>query len=149
MSLMRRSVPAAVLWAALGLGLAGCGGSAPTSAPDAGTTQLRMVGGLYGKYLSDHAGAAPANEAQFVAALEHNSAGWKKIVATPQAFLTSPRDKKPLVMVYGSVLKDSPETGFPPVAHEAEDVDGQIMVIDARGTAMLKSAADVSKLFAK
>jgi hypothetical protein len=108
-----------------------------------------MVGALYGQYLSDHAGSAPANEPEFIAALQRNSGGWKKIAVTPQELLTSPRDHQPLVIAYGSALKDTSETSFPWVAHEKTGVDGQVLIVDAHGTAQSKTQQEVEQLFAK
>jgi hypothetical protein len=145
---MSRTALAAWVWGAVSLWLVGCGGSpATTPPPDDDVTQLRMVGALYGKYLSDHTGAPPANMAQFVAFLERDPAGWNKVASTPQQFLTSPRDDQPLVLVFGAAVKDPPEGGFPWIAHEATGVDGRVMIVNARGNAELKSPEQVGQLF--
>ncbi len=146
---MKNSSSVIVAWIFSGVAiLTGCG-SPPADKPDEELLKLRIVGSLYGKYLANHAGTAPANESQLVAALERDPDSWKKVAATPQELLTSPRDGERLVIVYGAAVKDPPEGGFPWVAHEKTGVDGHVVIVNLRGSTELKEQPEVAKIFPK
>src|SRR4051812_41866867 len=61
-----------------------CG--AVTSAPknDRQMDQIKVVGVLYGQFMSANRGSPPTNQDQFIAFMQREPENWNKIAATPQ-----------------------------------------------------------------
>ncbi len=142
----RLAVWGVVLLVVCGFGAVGCG-SAPTQTDRKDEVHMKVLGILYGKYLSQHRGQPPANEAQFVQYLSSTPASWEKIVETPEQLLTSPRDGKPLLVLYGQAYTGQNNREKFWMARESEGVDGQYQVLNIRGDVETMEAQTVNELF--
>lgn len=85
---------------------------------------MKVLGILYGKYVSRSRGAAPASQEQFVEFLNTTRPSWEKIVSAADQLTNSPRDGQPLIMLYGDAYTKQRSSVAPYVAYEAEGVDG-------------------------
>jgi hypothetical protein len=112
--------------------LPGCGTPAATS-PDADRDHMKVVGLLYGMYQSQH-GEPPSSQERFEAFLQQSPANWEKLASTPKELLSSPRNGKPLQIIYG---KSAASSGDPWVAYEAEAIDGGRLIVNDRGSVRL------------
>lgn len=132
---------AAFLWIAATAISTGCG--TPSSAKlDSSQSHMKVVGLLYGMYESNY-GEPPASQERFEAFLQQAPANWEKIASTPQQLLTSPRDAKPLTIVYG---KKASTADDPWVVYEAEPVDGSRLMANSRGSVKLVDEQEFQQL---
>ena len=144
---MPRSAPCAAIWISLGLLLgSGCGPTVATTAGDRDLSHMRVLGLLYGRYMSDHGGSVPADQAQLAAYLEREPANWEKLAASPAEFLTKGRDGHPLVVLYGKEVKTPADGGLPWVAYESAAIDGQRMIVNACGAVQTVDDQELAQL---
>jgi len=98
------------------------------------TKQLRLLGTLYGQYMAQHNGRAPANEKQFREfVLANQTRSGKEVTEAVDALLHSPTDGQPLRICYGELTGQVSPNGYPWIAHEQTGVNGMIKIISARG----------------
>ncbi|QDT73566.1 hypothetical protein [Lacipirellula limnantheis] len=126
--------------------IAGCG-TAPAASSDRATDHMKVVGLLYAEYLASHSGAAPANQESLVAFLEREPANWNKLAPSAGALLNSPRDGKPLIVVYGKKPAEPADGSLPWVAYESETVDGQRMMVNLRGQVRQIGEQEIAQYF--
>ena len=108
---------------------------------------MKVVGLMYGEFLGQNAGAPPANEAAFAKFLEREPEYWNKLAPTVAQFLQSPRDQKPLRIVYGAKLKTPDDGSLPWVACESEGVAGTRMIVNIRGSVRTVADKDLGQYF--
>ncbi len=125
----------------------GCGSSKPVGPSTVDEAHLKVLGILYGKFLGSTRGRAPKDQQQFVNYLNSKRPSWEKIVDSPQQLLTSPRDGKPFVVLYGEAYRRQPNSVTPWMAHEQEGLDGKQQVISIRGSVKEMDSAEVASLF--
>lgn len=128
------------------LTLVGCSKSS-TADLSAERAQMKVLGILYGKFISGSRGAAPKGQEQFVEYLSSTKASWEKLVDSPEQLLESPRDGKPLVMLYGNAYKKQPAGAAPWLAHEQEGVDGKKWAVNIRGMVEEMDSEQIKSLF--
>ncbi len=124
------------LWmiAAVCLLAAGCGGSQKKSLAreQSGLKKLTVV---YGRYLAQHRGQPPANEAEFkkfVQSLPPADRASLGIADSEDLFLSN-RDNKPYVVIYGRPKGPPGPGGAPVIAYEQEGKSGKRWVASALG----------------
>jgi len=132
-SLHKICIVAGALW--LGVAI-GCQQRSSTT-DDAGHSRMKVVGILYGMYMSEHGGKAPPNASEFRAFIEREPANWNKLAPTVDELLSSPRDRSPLKLLYGDAVKAAASGSLPWIAYESTPIDGQRMIVDCRGTVEL------------
>lgn len=102
----------------------GCSPSAPQQEED---SRLKPLTILYGKYLGQHQGTPPANEAELRKFIESQGpefwANWKNVDATN--IFTSERDGQPYVILYGPVSGPPGPAGKPVIAYESKGMNGK------------------------
>lgn len=105
----------------------GCGSS--TKKVDQETSNLKPLMVQYGKYLGQHRGQPPANDAEFKAFVKSPAQG----VNDPDALFVSSRDKQPYVILYGRVNGPPGPAGQPVIAYEQEGIGGRRYVASTLG----------------
>ena len=101
---------------------------------------LRELGQLYGHFLARN-GRPPVNQEEFDDFLNANR------VKNMAERLVSPRDGESLVLLFGDQIGQSGPDGFPWIAHEKMGVDGNRLVISARGGVESMNAAQFQEAF--
>ncbi len=127
---------------------AGCDSRVPQvrSQPEA---QLRKLGTLYGEFIAQNKGRAPANEEQFREYLKAEHVQLRNLeIGGVAALLSSPFDGQKLVVRYGNLTGPVSPNGYPWIANEQTGVDGKIKVISARGEVREVSEQELEELFA-
>ena len=125
----------------------GCDSPPPQNGSQA-EAQLRLLGTLYGKYISQHNGQAPANEEQFKEFLKAEQVQMKNQEANGiEALLRSPYDGQLLIVRYGELTGPVSPNGYAWIAHEQTGLDGMIKVISARGEVNEVSEQELEELF--
>lgn len=115
--------------------LPGCGGT-ETASKSKEAAPIKPLSVVYGLYVGRHRGQAPPNEAELKAFAASPDA--KPIldtfkVASFESLLTSPRDNKPYVIVYGAP-KGPPGPGMAPVViYEQQGSGGMRYVASSLG----------------
>jgi hypothetical protein len=137
---------AAMALAGLFAWASGCSG--PDVAAEQAST-LRPLAVLYGKYVGEHGGRAPTNEAEFKAYAQSPSA--KPIldangIKDVETLFTSSRDKKPYVVLYGKLTGPPANSGQPVFAYEQEGVSGKRFVATSLGSIQEVDEAEFKKL---
>lgn len=111
----------------------GCGTETPAvNAKD--QAQYKVLGILYGKFVSGTRGRAPSDQEQFLNYLSSKKPSWEKIVSSAEQLVVSPRDGKPLVVLYGEAYANQKSSVAPWVAYEQEGIDGTHLAVNIRGT---------------
>lgn len=123
----------------------GCGSQSAPIAKE-GQDQLKVLGMLYGMFMSEHRGAAPVDQAEFVSFLGLEPANWEKIAGSPEELLNSPRTGEPLVVLYGEQARSREEGEFPWIAYESQPVDGRRLIVNARGNVQAVDEDELSQL---
>ena len=139
-------IAAAMSLAFLVVSFVGCPG------PDVATEQastLKPLAVIYGKYVGEHAGQPPANEADFKAYAQSPSA--KPIldangIKDVESLFTSNRDKKPYVVLYGRLTGPNAVSGQPVFAYEQEGVGGKRYVATSLGSIQEVDEAEFKRL---
>lgn len=144
---MKPAFTVAVLFAlASGLLSAGCGGTATSGDEGRARTLLRAVGVEYGRYLGQHNGAPPSDEAAFRAFVDAQIAQTKDYgVASAEELLLSPRDGKPVKVIVGAKVTAPDQPDLPWAAYEQTGVDGKRLAVNARGTVVEFSSEEFSQ----
>ena len=111
----------------------GCGSAKVEPRPVEMSLQKLVV--IYGQYLRDHRGSAPADEAAFRKSIEElpESDRTARGLNDIDALLTSPRDKQLYVVRYGDKIGAPGPNGAPWIAHEKTGQGGQRYVGFATG----------------
>jgi hypothetical protein len=118
--------------------LLGCNTEAPSVEA---ASRLQILTGQYMKFTYGNRGRAPKDEAEFKQYLQKreqlicNAAG----ITTLDELFVSERDGQPLKIYYGDKVKKI--DGIEVVAHEAQGVDGRVMVGQKSGVSELRDAA--------
>lgn len=118
---------------ALSVAMSGCGGK--PAAVERETSNLKPLSVLYGKYLSQHRGKAPADEAELkkfaksVNVKELEALGVKDI----DSLFISTRDQKPYAVIYGNSVTSAPPGKEVVIAYEQEGVSGKRYVATSLG----------------
>jgi len=125
--------------------LAGCGGGGQASAPmqDSG---LKPISIFYGRFIGQHRGMPPKDEAEFKQFLQSLPADeWKnfKFESMDQAWNSS-RDKQPYVVIYGAPGPSF--NGAPIVAYEKQGVSGKRYVANWNGDVQEVDEAKLKEL---
>jgi len=100
-------------------------------------SSLKPLATLYGRFIGQHGGQPPADEAQFK---EFINSGGKDLLDTfnvggADELFVSSRDGKPYVVLYGPEATKGPPgpAGSPVVAYEQEGVGGKRFVASSMG----------------
>jgi hypothetical protein len=121
---------------AVGLACLGCGGPSGESSRAREESGLKPLGIFYARFVPQHQGKPPKDEAEFKAYLQEpqNLEELKKVFNVPDvdSMFVSSRDKKPYVVIYGPTSGEGP-AGQPVVAYEQEGVNGKRFVASKMG----------------
>jgi hypothetical protein len=113
--------------------LAGCGRSEQAKSRELEASNLKPLGIFYGRFIGQHGGQPPANEAEFRAFVK--SLGKDELatfgISDADRLFISPRDGKPYVILYGPVSGPPGPAGSPVVAYEQEGQWGKRFVASA------------------
>jgi hypothetical protein len=142
---MRKRFQQTAVWLTTVAIFAGCSSSSQPTTVEPAQARLRMVASLYRQW-TDLGRGAPAKQEQLLALARRDPTKWSDTAASPEELLASPRDNQPFVVAYGTIPKDSAETGFPWVAREKTGVDGKAYTVDLRGRVQLLDAQEISKV---
>ena len=95
---------------------------------------LKPIGLFYARFIPQHQGQPPTNEAEFKAYLKENVEELKKEfkIDDSDALFVSSRDKKPYIVIYGPTSGEGP-AGQPVVAYEQDGVNGKRFVASKMG----------------
>jgi len=110
----------------------GCGINAQKAEQE--TSNLKPLMVLYGRYIGQHRGQPPPNEAAFKDFVK--SAGTAELPGGAKdmdALFTSTRDKQPYVIIYGPSKGSTGPGGQPVVAYEQAGVNGRRYVASMLG----------------
>jgi len=98
-------------------------------------SNLKPLAVFYGRYVAQHRGQPPADEAQFKQFL--NSINPSELAAfqvnSVESLFVSPRDGKPYVIVYGHSRQRPAPGASPVIAYEQEGKGGKRLVANALG----------------
>lgn len=128
------------------VGSVGCSSAEPVVDP-VDQAHLKVLGILYGKFLSKNRGRAPINQDQFLDYLSAKRPSWEKIVNSAEQLMTSPIDGKPLVVLYGKAYDRQDSLGTSWIAYESEGINGRHQVINIRGDVEKMDAQQLKQLF--
>jgi len=121
---------------AVGLACLGCGGPGGGASRAREESGLKPLGIFYARFVPQHQGKPPKDEAEFKAYLNEpqNLEELQKVfnVSNADAIFVSSRDKKPYVVIYGPTSGEGP-AGQPVVAYEQEGVNGKRFVASKMG----------------
>lgn len=113
--------------------VSGCG-SQPPQKVSRTEAQLRQLGTLYGKYLAQNNGKAPANEEQFEEFLNSEQPRTEnQDTGLADTLLRSPNDGQVLVVRYGKLTGPASPNGYPWIGYIQTELDGTFKLISARG----------------
>jgi len=119
---------AALCW----LVVAGCSHSASKATEE---SNLKPLAVFYGRFISQHRGQAPANEAEFKAFVKSLSKaeldGFK--ITDPESIFVSSRDGKPYATHYGAASGAAGPSGSPVIAYEQAGKGGKRFVATTVG----------------
>lgn len=107
--------------------------AAPVPQPDA-ERDLQQLAAFYGRYMAQHRGATPRDDAEFKAFVEKEGQAdlAARGIALDDLFQSS-RDKSPYTIRYGINFPPPDPSGGPVVAHESTGVDGKRYVVRTVG----------------
>jgi hypothetical protein len=101
------------------------------------SSSLKPLAAFYGKFVNQHGGKPPGNEAELKAFLKEpknaESLRLEFKVADVDAMFISPRDNQPYVVIYGTLSGPPGPGGAPVIAHEKTGVEGKRFVASALG----------------
>jgi hypothetical protein len=115
-----------------------CLGCGPVGEPNRAQEEsgLKPLGIFYGRFVPQHQGQPPKDEAEFKAYLKEprNLEELKKVFNVPDvdAMFVSNRDKKPYIVIYGPTSGEGP-AGQPVIAYEQEGMNGKRFVASKMG----------------
>jgi hypothetical protein len=114
------------------LAAVGCSGAAQ-QAEEAST--IKALALLYGRYVGQHRGQPPANEAEFRKFIEDQ--GPESLtslgISDPAKLWISSRDKEPYVVIYGPLTAPPGPAGQPVVIYERKGSGGNRLVASSLG----------------
>jgi hypothetical protein len=113
--------------------MGGCGSRQKSLARE--QSGLKRVAILYGRFLSQHRGQPPANEAEFqkyVKSLPPADLASFGIEDSKRLFISN-RDDKPYIIIYGEPKGPPGPGGAPVIAYEQEGKDGKRWVASSLG----------------
>lgn len=130
----------------LALSSAGCSSQPPP--PPKVEVDLRQVAVLYGRFVGQHRGDSPKDEAEFRKFIEDSELAELKTrgIDSVDSFLTSPRDGKPYVVMYGLKMQAPDAQGGPVIAHEQVGQSGKRNVAFMTGRIAEVDEAEFAKL---
>jgi hypothetical protein len=122
-------------FAAVGGALIHSGCSSPSTDQDQDTRPFKALGLIYGKYVGSHRGRQPANQAELLkfATAKESSLLSQLGVSDPEEMFNSPRDGKPLDVVYGTSTVSDPN---PIAAYEQQPMNDKRWVVWTTGALM-------------
>jgi hypothetical protein len=123
----------------------GCDSAKPAG-EDRDTAHLKVLGILYGQYLAEHGGKTPSSLEVFAGYLQREPANWQKLAESPQEFLSSAGEGKPIVVLFGNDVKPD-EGGSVWVAYEAAGSGGSRRAVNAQGRVQLLNDQEFNQLF--
>lgn len=102
---------------------------------------------IYGEYLAANRGVPPKNEESFKKFISDNSAELTEKYKTSDfnALFVSLRDKQPLGVIYGKVLKPSDGLGSPWAVYEVQGVNGVRWAAQTRGAPVELTAEEFAR----
>jgi hypothetical protein len=111
-----------------------CGCTPPADVEEQVST-LKPLAILYGRYLAQHRGQPPANEAEFRTFVEKEGPSLLEqfAVKDTQALFVSSRDNQPYTVLYGRLAGPPGLGGQPVFAYEKTGVGGKRMVATSLG----------------
>ena len=115
------------------LAASGCGSQSKSLPRE--QSGLKKIAVLYGRFLSQHRGQPPANEAEFkkfVHALPPGDLESFGVDDSDRIFISS-RDEKPYIIIYGPPKGPPGPGGSPVIAYEQEGKDGKRWVASDLG----------------
>ena len=121
---------------------AGCGEPASTAPEE--PAQLKALGLLYNNFAGAHAGRMPSSETQFLQYIKNSERKFMEQlgVSDPAALLVSPRDGRPLTVLYGNGV---PAESNPIVAYESQPVGGTRMAVWMTGLVLELDESEFQK----
>jgi hypothetical protein len=125
-----------VLWfAVVGGALSHSGCSSPPTDQAQNTRPFKALGLIYGKYVGSHRGRLPPNQAELLkfATAKESSLLSQLGVSDPAEMFNSPRDGKPLDVVYGTSSVSDPN---PIAAYEQQPTHDKRWVVWTTGALM-------------
>jgi hypothetical protein len=134
----------------------GCGPGNPVATGVDRDTRIRLniLANLYIDYLSFHRGTPPKDMEAFREFLESRSDELKMykesgVVGSVDDLLTSARDSKPFIVIFGKPMKVSQSPDAFWVAYEQQGVDGNRLAVSTYGGEQLLSPDEFSSEFSK
>ncbi|TWU22574.1 hypothetical protein [Bythopirellula polymerisocia] len=124
----------------------GCG-SGSSSSSQTEDVHLKVLGLLYGQFMSQSAGKAPANQKVFLEYLKSDSANWDNLAPSAEDFLSKSGDGTELTVLFGSEVKTPEDGGLPWVAFEKLPEENKYRVVNARGFVRLVDKQELDQLF--
>ncbi len=119
----------------IALTLFGCGPKSETHRAQE-ESGLKPLAIFYGRFVPQHQGRPPQNEAEFKAYLKEPANAEELLgihkVADIDALFISSRDKKPYIVIYGPTSGEGP-AGAPVVAYEQDGLNGKRFVASSMG----------------
>ena len=107
---------------------------------------MRMVGVEYGRYLAEHNGAAPADDAAFRAFVDGQIAKTPDYgVKNAEELFACSRDGQPLTIVVGAKIVVPDQTDQAWAAYEQTGVDGKRLAVNTRGGVVELGADEFSR----
>lgn len=132
--------------ALVALSSAGCSSQPPP--PPKVEIDLRQVAVLYGRFVGKHRGDSPKDEAEFRKFIEDSELAELKArgIDSVDSSLTSPRDGKPYIVMYGVKMHAPDAQGGPVIAHEQEGQGGKRKAAFMTGRVADVDEAEFAKL---
>jgi hypothetical protein len=133
---------------------AGCGNAASSSSSfdeykQLQRTPLRALGVLYGEFMGRNGNRPPASEQQFknylksVPSRELERLG----VADSASLFVSPRDGRPMVVLYGKEIGPPGAPGLPWIAYEQQSTEASRYVVGRIGVVVVMDDEEFHELF--
>lgn len=112
-------------------------------------TSLKPLGLLYGQFIEQNRGRAPATQEQFNKYLRRLPDGELQRLRVDgiESLFVSPRDGEPLAILYGKEVGRSGVTGMPWIAYEQKSTNGQRYVVNAIGLASVMEEEEFRDVF--
>ena len=127
----------------------GCGGGGRSNKAEQ-ESSLKPLAIFYGSYINQHQGRPPSGESELKAFLkEAANADMLRAqfqITDIERLLISPRDNKPYVVYYGSMLIGQGSGGAPVMAYEKEGVKGKRVVASGMGAVVEVEDAELCKM---
>jgi len=134
--------------ATIGSLLAALTGCTPSGNTAEQVSTLKPLAILYGRFIPQHRGQAPANEAEFRAFVEKEGPSLLEQFAVKDvnSLFVSSRDNQPFVILYGPLTGPPGPAGQPVFAYEKVGVGGRRMVATSLGAVAEVDEAEWKRL---